>query len=46
MAELIATGQSTSIDLRPFNPLRFDSTVKRGGRGKKVGGTVPIGEQW
>ena len=47
MAELIATGQSTSIDLTPFHPLRFSRMGTRGGgRGKKAGGTVPVGEQW
>jgi glycine/D-amino acid oxidase-like deaminating enzyme len=46
MAELIMTGKSTTIDLRAFDPNRFEAKAgKRGGRGKKVG-TTAIGEQW
>jgi glycine/D-amino acid oxidase-like deaminating enzyme len=45
MAELVATGTSTTIDLRPFSPSRFSSTGKKKGRGKKMG-TTEVGEQW
>ena len=43
MAELILDGQSSSIDLRPFDPTRF--TTKVSGRGRKRRGQS-VGEQW
>jgi len=43
MAELILEGESSSIDLRPFDPNRF--TKKVSGRGRKRQGES-VGEQW
>lgn len=43
MAELIATGESTSLNLTPFDPARF--MPERGKRGRKMG-SVDVGEQW
>lgn len=45
IAELVATGASTTINLNHFSPGRFDNTGKRDRRGKKIG-TVEVGEQW
>eukprot|EP00591_Stephanopyxis_turris_P011691 CAMPEP_0195508198 /NCGR_PEP_ID=MMETSP0794_2-20130614/1482_1 /TAXON_ID=515487 /ORGANISM="Stephanopyxis turris, Strain CCMP 815" /LENGTH=419 /DNA_ID=CAMNT_0040635105 /DNA_START=205 /DNA_END=1464 /DNA_ORIENTATION=- len=45
MAELVLDGQSTSIDLTPFDPSRFNPKRGRGGRGRKRG-TASVGEQW
>ena len=48
MSELVLTGKSTSVDLRPFDPARFttvDDEVGRGGRGRKRGNDA-VGEQW
>eukprot|EP00566_Odontella_aurita_P009949 CAMPEP_0113599280 /NCGR_PEP_ID=MMETSP0015_2-20120614/42054_1 /TAXON_ID=2838 /ORGANISM="Odontella" /LENGTH=424 /DNA_ID=CAMNT_0000507389 /DNA_START=183 /DNA_END=1457 /DNA_ORIENTATION=- /assembly_acc=CAM_ASM_000160 len=45
MSELVLEGESTSIDLRPFDPARFTPVNKRGGRGRKRRGTS-VGEQW
>ena len=46
MAELIATGNASTVDITSFNIERFDKQgygISR--RGKKVNG-VDIGEQW
>eukprot|EP00979_Chaetoceros_neogracilis_P003936 scaffold687_cov288-Chaetoceros_neogracile.AAC.28 len=43
MSELILEGESTSIDLRPFDPTRFTTRVQ--GRGRKRRGES-VGEQW
>jgi glycine/D-amino acid oxidase-like deaminating enzyme len=43
MSELIVDGHSQTIDLEPFNPLRFMHKTKN--RGKKIG-EVYVGEQW
>jgi glycine/D-amino acid oxidase-like deaminating enzyme len=45
MAELVLDGESTSVDLRPFDPVRFTPVAKRGGRGRKRQGES-VGEQW
>ena len=45
MAELVATGVSSSINLTPFSPGRFDRSGSSARRGKKKG-TVEVGEQW
>ena len=45
MAELIATGESSTIDLKSFSPERFDRSGRSARRGKKMG-TVEVGEQW
>jgi glycine/D-amino acid oxidase-like deaminating enzyme len=44
MSELIIDGHSQSIDLNPFNPLRFMQQIKN--RGKKIDGQIDVGEQW
>jgi glycine/D-amino acid oxidase-like deaminating enzyme len=44
MAELILDGESTSVNLRPFDPSRFTTKVG-GGRGRKRRGES-VGEQW
>ena len=43
MSELILEGESSSIDLTPFDPTRFTPRVK--GRGRKRRGES-VGEQW
>ena len=43
MSELILDGESSSIDLRPFDPTRFTTRVS--GRGRKRRGEN-VGEQW
>ena len=45
MAELIATGASSTINLNAFSPGRFDTGAKSSRRGKKKG-IVEVGEQW
>ena len=45
MSELILNGESTSVDLRPFDPARFTPAARRGSRGRKRQG-VDVGEQW
>lgn len=45
MAELVATGVSTTLDLKSFAPDRFDRSGRNTRRGKKMG-TVEVGEQW
>ena len=45
MAELILDGKSTSIDLQPFDPNRFQRSKKETSRGRKRG-AVAVGEQW
>mmetsp|Transcript_28983 Transcript_28983/g.33310 ORF Transcript_28983/g.33310 Transcript_28983/m.33310 type:complete len:474 (+) Transcript_28983:75-1496(+) len=44
MAELIWDGESSSVDLKPFDPSRFTTKVG-GGRGRKRRG-MNVGEQW
>jgi glycine/D-amino acid oxidase-like deaminating enzyme len=45
MTELVLNGESTSIDLSPFDPARFTPNAKSKGRGRKQKGTS-VGEQW
>jgi hypothetical protein len=46
MAELVMDGQSTSVDLSPFDPTRYTpASSKRGSRGRKQRG-MDVGEQW
>ena len=45
MAELIATGESTTINLKAFAPGRFEQSASKSRRGKKKG-TMEVGEQW
>lgn len=45
MSELVLDGRSTSVNLGPFDPARFTTVARRGGRGRKRGGTS-VGEQW
>jgi len=46
MAELIVTGSSSTVDLRPFDPCRYMSQpLKDRARGKKKG-ALQVGEQW
>ena len=48
MSELILDGQSTCIDLSPFDPTRFSTNLHNkdgGGRGRKRQGHS-VGEQW
>ena len=45
MAELVLDGECTSVDLGPFNPIRFTKPTSHGGRGRKRG-DVDVGEQW
>ena len=44
MSELILDGESSTIDLRPFDPCRFTPSL-RGSRGRKRRG-ASVGEQW
>jgi len=44
MAELIALGESKTVDLKPFSPLRYMSKARQA-RGRKKG-SVAVGEQW
>ena len=43
MSELILEGESSSINLKPFDPTRFTTRVI--GRGRKKRGES-VGEQW
>jgi glycine/D-amino acid oxidase-like deaminating enzyme len=45
MAELIATGECTEVDLSPFDPARFRASSEKKNRGRKKEHT-PIGQQW
>ena len=45
MAELVLEGESTSVDLDPFDPARYTPNPRRGGRGRKKKG-ADVGEQW
>eukprot|EP00957_Ditylum_brightwellii_P119659 9129619-Ditylum_brightwellii.AAC.1 len=45
ISELVLDGESTSINLAPFNPARFTPVTGRGGRGRKRRGDS-VGEQW
>eukprot|EP00543_Licmophora_paradoxa_P008142 CAMPEP_0202454386 /NCGR_PEP_ID=MMETSP1360-20130828/12139_1 /ASSEMBLY_ACC=CAM_ASM_000848 /TAXON_ID=515479 /ORGANISM="Licmophora paradoxa, Strain CCMP2313" /LENGTH=414 /DNA_ID=CAMNT_0049073691 /DNA_START=111 /DNA_END=1355 /DNA_ORIENTATION=+ len=45
MAELVLEGESTSVNLDPFDPARFTPQAGRGGRGRKRRG-ADVGEQW
>lgn len=45
MAELVLDGECTCLDLSPFDPARFTTSTKRGGRGRKKG-NLSVGEQW
>jgi hypothetical protein len=45
MAELILQGESSCVNLKPFDPARFTPQTGRGGRGRKMKGTN-VGEQW
>uniref|UniRef100_A0A7S2YFH0 FAD dependent oxidoreductase domain-containing protein n=1 Tax=Entomoneis paludosa TaxID=265537 RepID=A0A7S2YFH0_9STRA len=45
MAELIVDGESSTIDLAPFDPCRFTPNLSRGSRGRKRQGQ-DVGEQW
>jgi len=45
ISELVLEGESSSIDLTPFDPARFTPVGKRGGRGRKRQGES-VGEQW
>jgi glycine/D-amino acid oxidase-like deaminating enzyme len=45
MAELVLDGESSSVNLAPFDPARFTPDAKRGGRGRKLRGES-VGEQW
>lgn len=44
MAELVLDGESSSVDLSPFDPSRFSAKLS-GGRGRKKKGSS-VGEQW
>eukprot|EP00804_Cyclotella_cryptica_P018067 CCRYP_017606-RA/>CCRYP_017606-RA protein AED:0.03 eAED:0.03 QI:84/1/1/1/1/1/2/396/482 len=45
MAELVLDGECACLDLNPFDPARFTTSSKRGGRGRKKG-SLSVGEQW
>jgi glycine/D-amino acid oxidase-like deaminating enzyme len=45
ISELVLEGESSSVNLDPFDPARFTPGAKRGGRGRKRRG-VDVGEQW
>jgi glycine/D-amino acid oxidase-like deaminating enzyme len=45
VAELMATGTSSTLNLQHFSPDRFDRAGAASRRGKKKG-SVEVGEQW
>jgi hypothetical protein len=45
MSELVLNGESSSVNLAPFDPARFTPAAGRGGRGRKKKG-ASVGEQW
>ena len=46
MAELIADGRSTTVDLYPFRPERFGRPQPRPGARGRQQGSASVGEQW
>jgi glycine/D-amino acid oxidase-like deaminating enzyme len=45
MSELILEGESSRVNIKPFDPARFTPKAKRGSRGRKRRGES-VGEQW
>ena len=45
ISELVLDGESSSVNLAPFDPARFTPEQGRGGRGRKKKG-ADVGEQW